>query len=99
MTNYTIRSQNSQSRNKNIEYVLMKSYFTSTTIYVFFPILDAKKNKKRKQRPYGEAEAMVLLDGLGPSSWDELLPDLLVLRWACLRREMERISRGILLIK
>lgn len=33
-------------------------------------------------------DAMVLLDGLGPSSWDELLPDLLVLRWACLRARL-----------
>lgn len=29
---------------------------------------------------------MVMLDAFGPSEWDEQLPDLMVLRWACLRR-------------
>ena len=27
-----------------------------------------------------------MLDAFGPSEWDEQLPDLMVLRWACLRR-------------
>lgn len=33
-------------------------------------------------------DAMVMLDAFGPSEWDEQLPDLMVLRWACLRARL-----------